>query len=96
MMFLSRKFSDAEQKYSMIKRVCTSIVFAVQKLQCCLDGQQKLVIQTDHNPLVWLDKNVGNNSRLLRWSLVLQKFKYEIVHKGGKEHQNADSLSRIP
>ncbi|KAF8766374.1 Retrovirus-related Pol polyprotein like [Argiope bruennichi] len=57
-MFSSKKFSKTEQKYSTTERECASIIFAVQKLRCYLDGYQKFVIQTDHNRLVWLDKNV--------------------------------------
>ncbi|GFY33589.1 retrovirus-related Pol polyprotein from transposon 412 [Trichonephila clavipes] len=58
-MFLSKKLSLAEQKYSTTEKECAAIIFAVQKLKCYLDGHQKFVIQTDHNPLVWLEKNTG-------------------------------------
>ncbi|GFX45470.1 retrovirus-related Pol polyprotein from transposon gypsy [Trichonephila clavipes] len=51
-MFLSNKLSLAEQKYSTTEKECAAIIFAVQKLKCYLDGHQKFVIQTDHNPLV--------------------------------------------
>ncbi|KAF8783054.1 Retrovirus-related Pol polyprotein like [Argiope bruennichi] len=94
-MYLSKKFSSAEQKYSTTERECVAIIYVVQKLKCYLDGKQKFVIQTDHNPLVWLEKNSGTIPRLLRWALILQSFNYEIVRKG-KQHQDADSLSRIP
>ncbi|GFU46291.1 retrovirus-related Pol polyprotein from transposon gypsy [Trichonephila clavipes] len=80
-MFLSKKLSLAEQKYSTTEKECAAIIFAVQKLKCYLDGHQKLVIQTDHNPLVWLEKNTGTNPRLLRWSLILQAFNYEIAYR---------------
>ncbi|GFX37788.1 retrovirus-related Pol polyprotein from transposon 412 [Trichonephila clavipes] len=52
-MFLSKKLSLAEQKYSITEKECAAIIFAVQKLKCYLDGHQKFFIQTDHNPLVW-------------------------------------------
>ncbi|GFV03568.1 retrovirus-related Pol polyprotein from transposon 17.6 [Trichonephila clavipes] len=58
-MFLSKKLSLAEQKYSTTEKECAAIIFAVQKLKCYLDGHQKFVIQTDHNPLVWLEKNTA-------------------------------------
>ncbi|GFW37594.1 retrovirus-related Pol polyprotein from transposon gypsy [Trichonephila clavipes] len=58
-MFLSKKLSLAEQKYSTAEKECAAIIFAVQKLKWYLDGHQKFLIQTDHNPLVSLEKNTG-------------------------------------
>ncbi|GFU99146.1 retrovirus-related Pol polyprotein from transposon 297 [Trichonephila clavipes] len=52
------------------------------------------LIMTDHNPLVWLNRNVSSNLRLLRWALALQPYNFRIVHRSGKSHKNADSLSR--
>ncbi|GFY37959.1 glucose dehydrogenase [Trichonephila inaurata madagascariensis] len=43
-MFLSKKLSLAEQKYSTTEKECAAIIFAVQKLKCYLDGHQKKVI----------------------------------------------------
>ncbi|GBN40537.1 Retrovirus-related Pol polyprotein from transposon 17.6 [Araneus ventricosus] len=37
-MFLSKKFSETEHNYSTTERECASIIFAVQKLRCYLDG----------------------------------------------------------
>ncbi|GFX80609.1 retrovirus-related Pol polyprotein from transposon 297 [Trichonephila clavipes] len=61
-MFLSKMLSLAEQKYSTTEKECAAIIFAVQKLKCYLDGHQKFVIQTDHNPLVWLRKGKQNQN----------------------------------
>ncbi|GFT98957.1 hypothetical protein TNCV_3793461 [Trichonephila clavipes] len=51
------------------------------------------LIMTDHNPLVWLNRNVSSNPRLMRWALALQPYNFRIVHRSGKSHKNADSLS---
>ncbi|GFX45734.1 transposon Tf2-6 polyprotein [Trichonephila clavipes] len=94
-LYLSKKFSDAEKVYCPTEKECAAIVYAVKKLNCYLDGQQKFIIQTDHNPLVWLKTNAGTNPRLMRWSLALQPFNFEVIHKPGRSHANADALSRI-
>ncbi|GFT72833.1 retrovirus-related Pol polyprotein from transposon 297 [Trichonephila clavipes] len=52
------------------------------------------LIMTDHNPLVWLNRNVSSNPRLMRWALALQPYNFRIVHRSGKSHKNADSLNR--
>ena len=33
---------------------------------------------------------------MARWLHALQQFKFSIVHRAGKEHGNADGLSRVP
>jgi hypothetical protein len=52
-------------------------------------------IITDHRALLWLMKFDGKSERLLRWSMKLQGYKFEIKYRKGKEHSNADALSRI-
>ncbi|GBM57968.1 Retrovirus-related Pol polyprotein from transposon 297 [Araneus ventricosus] len=63
-LYLSKKFSETEKKYSTTERECAAIIFAVRKLQCYLDGHTKFLIMTDHNPLVWLKNNVSLNHDL--------------------------------
>ncbi|GFS76702.1 retrovirus-related Pol polyprotein from transposon 17.6 [Trichonephila clavipes] len=53
------------------------------------------LIMTDHNPLVWLNRNVSSNSRLMRWALALQPYNFRIVHRSGIEVCFEDSLKYI-
>ncbi|GFY14074.1 retrovirus-related Pol polyprotein from transposon 297 [Trichonephila clavipes] len=92
-LYLSKKFSEVEKRYCTTEKECASIVFAIKRLHYYLDGNSFLVM-TDHNPLVWLNRNVSSNSRLMRWALALQPYNFRIVHRSGKSHKNADSLSR--
>jgi len=87
--YLNKKFSSAARKCSTIDR----IIYIIHKFRPYLDGQQ-FVIETNHNPLVWLKTNSGKNARLQRWSLALQPYSYTVAHKKGRLHVNADSLSR--
>ncbi|GFW56878.1 transposon Tf2-9 polyprotein [Trichonephila clavipes] len=93
-LYLSKKFSDAEKVYCPTEK-SVQLSFMQQKKKCYLDGQQKLIIQTDHNPLVWLKTNAGTNPRLMRWCLALQPLNFEVIHKPRRSHANADALSRI-
>lgn len=92
-LYLSRKFSESEKKFCTTERECAAIIFAIKKLKHYLDGQN-FVIETDHNPLVWLKNNAGNNARLIRWALTLQPYLYTIKHRPGKDIPHVDCLSR--
>lgn len=92
--YLSRKFTPPEKNFSTSEKECAAIIYAIKKLRHYLDGQ-KFSIETDHNPLIWLKNNAGNNPRLIRWSLILQPYHYTIKHRPGKEIVHVDCLSRI-
>ncbi|GFW99778.1 retrovirus-related Pol polyprotein from transposon 297 [Trichonephila clavipes] len=92
--FLSKKFSKAERNYSTVERELAAIIFGLKRLKHYLDGQ-KFIIETDHNPLRYLNKMGSTNPRLQRWALSLQPFNFEIKHKPGRLHGNVDGLSRL-
>ncbi|GBN40465.1 Retrovirus-related Pol polyprotein from transposon 17.6 [Araneus ventricosus] len=92
-LYLSKKFADAQRKYGTTEKECAAIIYAIKKLKYYLDSEH-FTIETDHNPLEWLNSNAGTNQRLLRWPLTLQPFRYKVVHKAGKKHLNADALNR--
>jgi len=94
-LFASRSLSDAEKKYSTIEKECLAIVWAVQKFEFFLYGQN-FVIETDHKPLLFIRDNKSFNSRITRWSLILQSFSFTVKYIKGTENVLADSLSRGP
>jgi transposase InsO family protein len=56
---------------------------------------RKFKIVTDHAALKWLITVKNHHcARLTRWVLKLSEYDFEIVHKAGKKHVNADYLSR--
>ncbi|GBM75540.1 Retrovirus-related Pol polyprotein from transposon 17.6 [Araneus ventricosus] len=93
-LYLRKKFSGLEKRYTATERECAAIIFVIKKLSYYLDGQ-KFKIKTDHNPLVWLKTNAGNNPRLMRWALALQPFNYTIVHRPGMKIAHVDCPSTI-
>ena len=91
--YLSRKLAPREINYSTIERECLGIIWAIQSLRHYLFGKQ-FMVQTDHHPLRWLLHMKDKNQRLLRWSLILQEYSFDIVHQKGTANGNADGLSR--
>lgn len=93
--FASRQFNQAELNYSTVERELAAVVFGISYFRNYLYGRVFLII-TDHAPLRWLLKMKNpTNSRLARWSILLQDFEYDIVHRPGRIHSNVDALSRI-
>ena len=90
----SKKLKGAELNYSTIEKECYAIVWGVKRFSPYLSGA-KFVIQSDHQPLVFLQSMKANNKRLMRWALSLQPFDIRIEAIPGKLNCGADFLSRI-
>ena len=93
--YTSSKFKPHQRTYSTIEKEALSLVLALQKYECYLQGASEISVFTDHNPLVFLEKMKSHNQRLLRWSLYLQKFPLKIRHIKGTQNVIADTLSRF-
>eukprot|EP00118_Oscarella_pearsei_P024332 m.304090 g.304090 ORF g.304090 m.304090 type:complete len:700 (+) comp40844_c0_seq33:2686-4785(+) len=93
--YASRTLSKAERAYSVIEREGLALVWAVTHFRIYLWGRPFQLI-TDHCPLKWLKTVRDPTGRVARWLLTLGEHSWSIVHKAGKEHGNADGLSRIP
>lgn len=92
--YASRKLSPRERKYSTIKRECLAIVWAIQKYRVYLYGRE-FVLQTDHQPLIYLNRAKFLNDRIMRWAMFLQSYAMRIESIKGSENVGADYLSRI-
>lgn len=92
--YASRKLLAREVAYSTIERECLALVWGVQKFSNYLYGVE-FVVQTDHQPLAYIQKSRQLNSRVLRWSLLLQEYSFRVEHIKGRENVGADYLSRI-
>ncbi|CAM5100944.1 unnamed protein product [Eretmochelys imbricata] len=91
--FLSKKLSERESNWSVGEKECYAIVYALEKLRPYVWGR-RFHLQTDHAPLKWLHTVKENNKKLLRWSLALQDFDFDIQHISGASNKVADALSR--
>ena len=64
--YASKKLSERETRYSTMERECLALVWAVKKFQVYLYGKN-FVLQTDHQPLAYLDRCKVENQRIMRW-----------------------------
>ena len=69
-------------------------MWAIKSFRQFLWGVRFTVI-TDHHALVYLFQFKGKNQRLERWSLALQDYNFDIIHRPGANHQNVDALTRV-
>ncbi|PIK52169.1 hypothetical protein BSL78_10948 [Apostichopus japonicus] len=92
--YASRKLLERERNYSVIERECLGLVWAVQKFHVYLYGSE-FVLQTDHEPLTYLNRAKLLNSRIMRWALVLQEYRFRLESIKGKYNVGADYMSRI-
>ena len=76
-----------------MEKECLAIKLGVEAFKVYLLGKE-FTIQTDHRALVWLNRLREKNARLTRWSLALQDYKFDVVHRAGTANGNADALSR--
>ena len=91
--YASKKLSSHERGYSVIERECLGIVWALEKFQVYMYGRE-FVVETDHQPLVYLQKAKVTNGRLMRWALFLQSYHFRCEAIKGVDNFGADFLSR--
>ena len=90
-----RGLNQAERNYTTTEREELALVEGIKKFQPHLHDR-RFVVYTDHSSLRWLMNVKDATGRLARWSLLLQQFNFDIVHRPGCQNRNADALSRRP
>jgi len=94
--YFSSKFNQHQVNYSTIEKEALALLLALQHFDVYLNTTlHPVIVYTDHNPLVFVNKVKNSNQRLLRWSILYQQYDLEIHHIRGKDNVIADALSRV-
>ncbi|XP_059097967.1 uncharacterized protein LOC131892197 [Tigriopus californicus] len=93
--YTSKSLTHAEKNYSVTRKELLAILQGVKHFRYFLLGR-KFLVRTDHMALKWLMTSMSLRVQLLRWREELQDYDFQIEHRPGANHGNADALSRRP
>ena len=93
--YASRMLSKPECRYCTTRRELLAVVAFTKHFRPYLLGR-KFTVQTDHGSLTWFRNFKQPEGQLARWIEQLQEYDFEVIHRRGVSHGNADALSRRP
>ena len=75
-------------------REALGMVYSINKFRHYLLGK-KFTFHVDHSALLYLVSKQELTGKLARWTLLLQEFEFDILHRPGVQHAIADYLSHL-
>ena len=92
--YSSCTFNKCEQKYCITRKELAAVVFGLKQYRQYLLGRHFL-IRSDHVALTYLRSAKELIGQQARWLDFIEEFDFELQHRAGTAHGNADALSRI-
>ncbi|GBM78131.1 Retrovirus-related Pol polyprotein from transposon 297 [Araneus ventricosus] len=93
--YFSKSLGKPERNYCVTHKELLAIVKSIEHFHHYLYGR-KFLLRTDHASLRWLLNFKEPEGQIARWIQRLQEYDFEIQHRKGTSHGNADALSRRP
>jgi len=92
--YYSQATNQAETKYHSFELEMLAIVKAIERFHIYLYGLTFTVVIECH-ALVYAIKKAHLNPRIARWTVRLQNYTFDIVHRAGNKMSHVDALSRV-
>ena len=95
--YFSVRLRNKEHTWSATELEAMGLVYAIRHWSKYLRIQRFTAI-VDHSALVWLvnqPERKTANGRLLHWISDLLEYNFEVYHRAGTKHLDADALSRL-
>ena len=93
--YASRLLKRSERNYCITHKELLAVVTFLNHFRHYLIGTP-FIIQTDHGDLTWLQHFKFPEGQLTRWLEKLQDYQFTIIHRPGRQHNNADALFQVP
>ena len=91
--YASKTLNKSQRNYCTTNKELLAVVTFVKQFRQYLLGR-KFKIRTDHSPLRWLMNFKDAERMVARWIIQLSCYDFDIEHRKGVNHGNADGLSR--
>lgn len=91
--YFSKRTTEAEARYHGFELETLAIIYALRRFRIYLQGIPFTIVSDCSAVTQTLEKK-DINSRIARWSLEMQNFDYQIVHRSGTRMGHVDALSR--
>ena len=92
--FFLKKNNSAKCNYKIHNKEMLAIVRCLEEWDSELRGVEEFEIHTDHKNLEYFMTTRKLTKRQMRWSLILSRFNFKIVHIPGRTNKRADALSQ--
>ena len=92
--YFSNSLDKTKQNWSTYTKEAFALVTATRHWYTYLAGKP-FVLMSDHNPLVYLRKQMDPRGKYARWIAELEEFDYNIQYVPGVINVKADALSRL-
>jgi hypothetical protein len=92
--YASRRLTDIEQRRHSTELECMAVVWALEQFRPYVHGR-KFTVVTDSNAVQYILSKPYPSPKLLRWALELQEYTFDVLHRKGDLHTDADFLSRL-
>ncbi|CAF3175111.1 unnamed protein product, partial [Rotaria sp. Silwood2] len=93
--YLSKKFTQAQRKWSPMEQECYAFICTLDKWNNYLSGIT-FIWETDHKALTQLNKKAQVNKRCERWRLKILEYDFKVKYIPGLTNSMPDYLSRSP
>ncbi|GBO18349.1 Retrovirus-related Pol polyprotein from transposon 297 [Araneus ventricosus] len=93
--YFNKSLGKPERNYCVTRKELQAIVKSIEHFHHYLYGR-KFLLRTNHASIRWFLNFREPEGQIASWIQRLQEYDFEIQHRKGTSHGNADALSRRP